>query len=299
MMNEASVTHYLDSLNNLSSNPYYKIKKEAADNGDLILSCEYAMNEQYLYKCLQVSVRFRYIKGTNICTRQMLTGYEEYAQDNLQFIREKFTNVSSGNWEMDYGDNGLKIHAEFKGEDKYFTLDYELGSDKNAVKKIKQKNEWIKIDRSYMNNIYLPDDLFEKFKKLHDDLDETKTDTFKAFGKFVKTLGTSFINKFTGKEINDPTPKVIIPKEKTLDRIQKILNHNLAAYARDNQLDTPDDLDDWSIADMHSDDWEQSLYQYVDNITILNDDPPEGGKPPADERSKSDGEAQAENPIKN
>jgi len=157
MMNEASVTHYLDSLNNLSSNPYYKIKKEAADNGDLILSCEYAMNEQYLYKCLQVSVRFRYIKGTNICTRQMLTGYEEYAQDNLQFIREKFTNVSSGNWEMDYGDNGLKIHAEFKGEDKYFTLDYELGSDKNAVKKIKQKNEWIKIedaDSAYIHSKY-------------------------------------------------------------------------------------------------------------------------------------------------
>lgn len=129
-----------------------------------------------------------------------------------------------------------------------------------------------KIDRSYQNEVYLPPDLFEKFKKLHDKLDSTKPETLKAVGVFVKALGTSFINKFTGKEINDPTPQVIIPKERTLDRIQKILNHNLSVYARENDMDTPDDLDDWNVTDMYSDEWEQSLYQYVDNIILMDDD---------------------------
>ena len=129
-----------------------------------------------------------------------------------------------------------------------------------------------KIDRSYMNNIYLPRELFEKFQKLHKQLDETKPDTLKVFSKFVKTLGTSFINHLTGKEINDPTPQVIIPKENTLDRIQKILNHNLAHYAERNDYDTPEDLEDWTVSDMHSDDWEQTLYQYVDNINIMEED---------------------------
>lgn len=164
--------------------------------------------------------------------------------------------------------------------------------DGEICKECQEQIEDSKIDRSYMNNIYLPDDLFKKFQKLHDELDDTKTDTYKAFGKFVKTLGTSFINKITGKEINDPTPRVIIPKEKTLDRIQKILNHNLAAYARDNQMDTPEDLDDWSIADMHSDVWEQSLYQYVDNITILNDDPPAEERSPAAPQSDNSNNAE-------
>lgn len=129
-----------------------------------------------------------------------------------------------------------------------------------------------KIDKSFQNDIYLPPDLFEKFKTLHDKLDVTKPETLKAIGIFVKALGTSFINKVTGKEINDPTPQVIIPKEKTLDRIQKILNHNLSVYAAKNDIDTPDDLDDFTVSDFYSDDWEQSLYQYVDNIILMDDD---------------------------
>lgn len=145
-----------------------------------------------------------------------------------------------------------------------------------------------KIDKSYLNSIYLPNELFDKFQQLYNELDETKTETKRVFGKFIKTLGTSFINKITGKEINDPTPKVIIPKEKTLDRIQKILNHNLSAYARDHDLDTPEDLDDWTISDMYSDHWEESLYQYVDNITIMEEEQ----KPPVKTEQKNESDSQ-------
>lgn len=136
----------------------------------------------------------------------------------------------------------------------------------------KKSIEESKIDRSYKNEIYLPTDLFDKFKKLHDQVDTTQPHTMRAFGKFVKTLGTSFINHLTGKEINDPTPRVIIPKERTIDRIQKILNHNLAVYAAQNDMDTPEDLEDWTIHDMYSEDWEKTLYQYVDEITQMEID---------------------------
>lgn len=136
----------------------------------------------------------------------------------------------------------------------------------------KKQIEESKIDRSYMNEIYLPTELFDKFKKLHDQVDKTKPETMKAFAKYVKTLGTSFINHLTGKEINDPTPRVIIPKERTIDRIQKILNHNLSVYAAQNDMDTPEDLDDWTVHDMYSDDWEKTLYQYVDDITQMDMD---------------------------
>lgn len=143
---------------------------------------------------------------------------------------------------------------------------------------LKEENE-SKIDRSYMNNIYLPQELFEKFEKLHDQIDPSKKETLSAFGKFMNTLKTSFINHKTGKEINDPTPKVIVPTENTLDRIKKLLDHNLSVYAKNNDMDTLDDLENWSVKDMYADDWEETLYQYVDNIEIMEDEtPPESKK---------------------
>lgn len=131
------------------------------------------------------------------------------------------------------------------------------------------------VDKSFLEKVYLPQELFERFEELHSQVVAEKPDSKKAFGKFVNTLKTSFINRFTGKEINDPTPQVIIPKERTLDRIQKILNHNLSVYAQQHDMDTPEDLDDWTVADMYSDDWEKTLYQYVDQVVVMDqDDPP-------------------------
>lgn len=154
-------------------------------------------------------------------------------------------------------DNCLKNRVERNGD---------------TCKECIQLIEDAKIDHSFKDDIYLPPDLFSKFEKMHKQLDDTKPETLKAFGKFVKTLGTSFINHLTGKEINDPTPRVIIPKERTIDRIQKILNHNLAVYASQNDLDTPEDLEDWTVHDMYSEDWEKTLYQYVDEIELMEND---------------------------
>lgn len=161
---EEFVIHWLDSINNLSRNPYYKIKREAADNGDLMLSSEYAMNEEYLYKCLHVVVRFRYVRGKNLCVRQLVYGSEQYAQDNLEFIRKNFTNTSSGEWEMNLGEeyNNLKIHADFsrtQGEYRsYFNINYELVSNKkskapNVKEDIEFNTGWVKIPE--WENAYL------------------------------------------------------------------------------------------------------------------------------------------------
>ena len=133
LMNEKSVTHWLDSLNSLSSNPYYKIKRGAADNGDLTLTCEYSLSEERLYKCLTVMVRFTYTDGENICTMQIIHGSEEYAEYNLKFVRDNFKNVSDGKWSMRYYKNyeptSIFINAEFQkknGDFPSFFLIYEV-----------------------------------------------------------------------------------------------------------------------------------------------------------------------------
>lgn len=131
-----------------------------------------------------------------------------------------------------------------------------------------------KIDKSFMEKIYLPTHLFEKLEKLHASVVAENRGSKKALSKFMSTLKTGFINKFTGKEFNDPTPRVIIPQEKTLDRIQSIINHNLAVYAAQNDMDTPEDLDDWTISDAMSDEWEESLYQYVESVQVMEPDKP-------------------------
>lgn len=124
-------------------------------------------------------------------------------------------------------------------------------------------------------SIYLEPELFQRFKQIHADIQNEKKGAKTAMGKFLNLLKTSFINQETGAEINDPTPIVVIPQHKTLDRIQHILNHNLAVYAAKNDLDTPESLDDWTVNDMYSDEWEQSLYQHVENVTIMASDDPE------------------------
>lgn len=132
-----------------------------------------------------------------------------------------------------------------------------------------------KIDKTYLNKIYLPSDLFDKFERLHNSVISNKSGSKKALSKFMRTLRTSFLNRKTGKELNDPTPKVIQPSEKTLDRVEKILNHNLRTYAALHDMDTPEDLDDWTVSDMMSDEWEQSLYQYVESVEVMEPDEPD------------------------
>lgn len=128
---EQTITHWLDSINKLSNNPYYKIKRQVAEDGDLILTCDYAINEEHLYKCLKAGFRFSYVKGTNICIVQSITGSEKYAQENLEFIRENFTKVSDGKWEWELADYNFKIYAKFEridGESPMFKVKYELTS---------------------------------------------------------------------------------------------------------------------------------------------------------------------------
>lgn len=130
------------------------------------------------------------------------------------------------------------------------------------------------IDKTFLEKIYLPPDVFERFETLRKQVEEDKTGAKKALSKFLQPLKTSFINRLTGKEINDPTPRVIIPKERTLDRIQKILNHNLSVYADQNDMDTEAELNDWSVSDVFSDDWEKTLYQLVDEVVVMEPDDP-------------------------
>lgn len=129
-----------------------------------------------------------------------------------------------------------------------------------------------KMDCRHLEKVYLEPDLFEKFQKLVKNIEAEKSGSKKALGKFMSTLKTGFISRLTGKEINDPTPSVIIPTENSINRIQRMLNHNLSVYAAQHDMDTADDFDNWDIPDLYSDAWEQSLYQHVESVTVMDQD---------------------------
>ena len=111
---KAEVTFYLDSLNHLKSNVYYKIETNTDDAGNLILQSEYSINDQEFYKCFALSFVFRRLSGQEICVRQLFSGWIENVESNLNFIKDNFKYISSNKWEKPYGVSGeFKIVAEF------------------------------------------------------------------------------------------------------------------------------------------------------------------------------------------
>lgn len=127
---DMEVRDYLDSLNRLKYNSYFKIDKSFAANGDLILTCHFAMADQPYYKCTMIMTKFRRENGIEFCISQVILGEEQYAQSNLDFIKDNFTYVSSSNWVKPYAPNNpLKIDASFERKDgnyPVYVITYEL-----------------------------------------------------------------------------------------------------------------------------------------------------------------------------
>jgi hypothetical protein len=115
---EAQVTKYLDSLNKLKSNPYYKIDRTVTKNGDLQLSSEFSLVDEEFYKCLSIIFTFQRIKGDEVCIQQLIIGYAKDASSNLNFVKDKFKYVSPGKWETPFFDlPDYKIQAEFETDE--------------------------------------------------------------------------------------------------------------------------------------------------------------------------------------
>ena len=151
-MNEQKVRQILDSLNNLSSNPYYKVKQSANDDGDLVLTTEYSDNEEYLYKCSSLSTIFKRILGENICTMQSLFGTDRYAEDNLKYVKDFYRYISPAKWMGEYLPlRKLSIQATFtktKGEDPFFLIKYQVVKDSTFSHTFyPNKSDWLEFGK--------------------------------------------------------------------------------------------------------------------------------------------------------
>lgn len=125
---ESEVRHYLDSLNSLKSNPYYKIKENVSVNGNLYLECGYSIFDEEYYTCTFLLVGFQRFSGTEVCTNQTISGSVEYAQSNLSFIKDNFKLVSAQRWENPFSSsNKFKMVATFErreGDYPVYVIDY-------------------------------------------------------------------------------------------------------------------------------------------------------------------------------
>lgn len=124
---DSHVTKYFDSLNNLKSNPYYKIKRDVTNYGDMLLSVEFSSVDQSYYNCLSITTRFTRSQGSEFCDKQYITGRSEFAKPNLDFIKDNFTFVQEKNiWEKVLIPGHFKVVATFESEEKFYNITYEL-----------------------------------------------------------------------------------------------------------------------------------------------------------------------------
>lgn len=112
---------------------------------------------------------------------------------------------------------------------------------------------------------YIPDDLKSDFSK----------------------LVTSYLDRETGREINNPTPLVLHPDiEKPMsiaERIEWILNRRLSHNASQRGLETLEESQDFEIRDDEFEALEQSIYQTVDyDVKLMDEDEIKKPTPPAD-----------------
>jgi hypothetical protein len=114
---ESVVVKYMDSLNSLKNNPYYRISRSTNSFGDLQLTSSFSMADQSFYKCLSLIFIFQRIKGTEICSQQFFYGDAQYASYNLNYIKDNFKQVGD-KWEYPfYNIPEYKIVAEYTKKD--------------------------------------------------------------------------------------------------------------------------------------------------------------------------------------
>lgn len=124
---EKEVVKYFDSLNNLKSNPYYKITRDVSEDGDLILRAEYSLDDEQFYTCTNISTIFqRAENGVEVCIRQIIKGSTKFASSNLSFIKDNFKWISEGKWEkLPYANSPLKFVANFGKQNDLYMIIYD------------------------------------------------------------------------------------------------------------------------------------------------------------------------------
>lgn len=127
---DTAVIKFLDSLNRLKPNRHFKIKKDVTVDGSLTIEGLFSPDDESYYGCQVVMFIFLRSNGNEICMKQAIIGTSEYAQSNLNFVKDNFKYLAPGIWEKNTDSFLLfKVKATFERKNTQpstFTLTYEL-----------------------------------------------------------------------------------------------------------------------------------------------------------------------------
>lgn len=136
------------------------------------------------------------------------------------------------------------------------------------------------------HDVYLPTDLFQKYKKIVEGVEAGDRKAETLMGKFMSALKTAFIDQKTGKVIANPKPNCITPREGNLAKIQRIIEHNAKVNAQ--MIIEETKMDDWTVDDIRSDEFEQTIFQEIGNTPIAEMKPDTEMEAKAEQQSSSE-----------
>ncbi len=122
---DVEVTHYMDSMNFLKINPYFKIEKGLNSYGALTLSADFALADEYLFNCTALVTVFKRVEGTERCVRTIVMGNNTYSQKNINYVKDNFTLLPNGIWQLDFNEK-LNAQATIDIHEKYYLITYNL-----------------------------------------------------------------------------------------------------------------------------------------------------------------------------
>jgi hypothetical protein len=91
---EAEVSTYLNYLNGLKPNPFFNIEKSFSPFGDLKLKCNFPLIDDSFFNCTEIVCIFHRLNGIDYCYTEDVIMPKEYAQSNINFVKDNFNFVS-------------------------------------------------------------------------------------------------------------------------------------------------------------------------------------------------------------
>jgi hypothetical protein len=125
---DKEVSAYMDSLNSLKPNRYYKIQTDLAKDGDKMLTADYGLADEPYLKCHSIIVRFKRIDGLEICVLQGILGKAEYGVDNINYIKDNFKEMDTGIWQttIRIGTVDIKVKASLEVDKDSYSITYRM-----------------------------------------------------------------------------------------------------------------------------------------------------------------------------
>ena len=109
---KSQVIDYFNELYSHTSNTYKKIESTFDEDGDIKLKVGYAMSEEDKFSCLDAEAIFTKIGNEQICVVMLISGTQEYGDRNINYLKDNFIKLGSGNFEGPSPFPNTKIKAK-------------------------------------------------------------------------------------------------------------------------------------------------------------------------------------------